>query len=75
MEPLMLRSCEHGPTLPRDLTADMALAQIGWLGHTGTVYSLDAPPNSTREPGGFGPLWICVGTWKDLGDGSWGIDD
>lgn len=31
--------------------------QVGWLGQTGRVYSLDERPQAT-ERGGFKPLWI-----------------
>lgn len=54
---------------------NMAMAQIGWRGQSRTIYPLDNPPTSTSEPGGFGPIYISVGTWTDLGDGHWGIDD
>jgi hypothetical protein len=51
------------------------IAQVGWLGATGTVYALDDQPLDGREPGSFSPLYIRVGTWEHLGDGHWGIKD
>lgn len=51
------------------------MRQIGWLGQTGAVYEFDDAPYDGREPGGFSPLYIQVGTWEDLGDGHWGIKD
>lgn len=70
-----LRIGDHGATYQRDMTCDMALAQIGWVGSSGYVYPLACGPNSSEEPGGFAPLLIQVGTWEDLGDGHWGIRD
>lgn len=70
-----LRLSEHGPTYPRDRSMNMAIAQIGWVGHTGTVYPLGAGPTGEQEPGGFSPLLIPTGTWEDLGEGRWGISD
>lgn len=50
------------------------MAQVGWLGHkAGGVYALADQPLDGREPGGFSPLYIQIGTWEDLGDGKWGI--
>lgn len=51
------------------------MAQVGWMGFTGNVYALDDQPFDAREPGGFGPLYIPVGTWEDLGDGHYAIKD
>jgi hypothetical protein len=70
-----LRQSEHGPTLPREQTKDFALAQIGWVGRTGTVYQLHHGPTSGQEPGGYAPLYISVGTWEDLGQERYGIHD
>lgn len=66
---------KHGETIPRERSMNIALAQIGWVGKTGTVYPFGQPPNRRNEPGGFAPLLISVGTWEDLGDGRWGISD
>lgn len=68
-----MRMHQHGPVLPSD--SNLAIAQVGWLGETGTVYELDDQPLDVREPGSFTPLYIAVGVWEDLGDGHFGIKD
>jgi hypothetical protein len=65
----------HGPTLPREQSTNMALAQIGWLGQTGGIYHLGAAPSKDQEPGGYSPLYLSVGVWEDLGEGHYGIKD
>jgi hypothetical protein len=63
-----------GPTLPRE--TNMVWRQIGWIGHRdGSVYSYDDHPMDSREPGGFSPLYVAIGTWEHLGDGKYGIKD
>lgn len=71
----MERLGEHGPTIPRQQSTNMALAQIGWVGQTGAVYPMGSAPTRDQEPGSYGPLLISVGVWEDLGDDSWGIRD
>lgn len=66
----VLSPASVGPTLPR--SPDRALRQIGWLGHSGVVYGYDEEP---REAGGFSPLYIQIGTWEDLGDGRYAVQD
>lgn len=39
--------------------ADLVLRQVGWIGQSKRVYTLDERPQST-EPGGFFPLWIIA---------------
>jgi hypothetical protein len=52
------------------------LAQVGWLGQTGGIYALDDAPYDSREPGGFAPLLIQIGTWeKDPESGAWFIHE
>lgn len=52
-----------------------AMAQVGWLGHAhGDVYALRDQPLDDREPGGFSPLYIQIGTWED-DDGKWVLRD
>jgi hypothetical protein len=72
---MTLSLSDHGPTIPREQSMNTAIAQIGWIGKTGTVYRLDQPPTSSSEPGGFAPLLISVGTWEHLGNEHWGIHD
>lgn len=69
----VLRSYVQAPNLPRD--NNLVMAQVGWLGQTGTVYALHDPPRVDREPGSYSPLYIAIGCWEDLGDGRWGIKD
>jgi hypothetical protein len=66
----VLDPAKSGRTLPRDSRAVMR--QIGWLGHTGAVYAMDADP-SRKEKGGYSPLYIQIGVWEYLGDGKYGI--
>ncbi|WP_280366153.1 hypothetical protein [Nocardia wallacei] len=66
---------QSGQTIPRDRSKDMVLQQIGWLGQTGTFYTLDAPPTREQEPGSFGPVYKQIGVWEHLGDGHFGIKD
>lgn len=40
-------------------SADIVLRQVGWIGQSKRVYSLDERPQDT-EPGGFFPLWIVA---------------
>lgn len=61
--------------LPRERSKDMTIAQVGWLGQSGSVYALDDPPRGGREPGSYSPLYIQIGTWEHLGDGRYGIND
>lgn len=66
---------DHGPAIDRTLSADMALAQIGWIGASGTVYPLGSGPSRAQEPGSFAPLYIQIGIWEDFGGGKYGISD
>jgi hypothetical protein len=60
-----LSSSKHAPVVP---SSDRpVIAQVGWLGATGTVYALDDQPLDGREPGAFSPLYIRVGTWENTG--------
>jgi len=69
----VLRRPKTFQTLDRQSTA--ALAQVGWTGQTGAVYNIDDAPYDDREPGGFAPLYIQVGTWVEYDDGVWRIED
>ena len=60
--------------VPREASERMVLRQAGWLGHSGRFYSLDEKPSQT-ERGGYGPVYINTGSWVDLGEGHWGIND
>jgi hypothetical protein len=51
------------------------MSQVGWLGHSGSVYALADEPRDRREPGGYSPLYIQIGVWEYLGDGKYGIKD
>ena len=62
-----------GYTLPA--TDRPAMRQVGWLGHSGSVYTLYDLPNNGRERGGYSPLYVRIGVWEDLGDGRFGIKD
>ncbi len=70
--PVLSQSIQ-GPRLPRD--DERVMAQVGWIGQTGEVYAPDDQPMDSREPGGFSPLWMAIGTWEHLGDGKYGIRD
>ena len=63
----------HAKPLPRD--ANPVMAQVGWLGASGTVYALGDSPSDGRERGSYSPIYIQIGTWEDLGDGRRGIKD
>jgi len=41
----------------KTVDGDQVWRQVGWLGQTGRVYSLDEKPWDT-EPGGYAKLWI-----------------
>lgn len=63
----------QAPPLKPD--ARPVMAQVGWLGHRGgATYALDDPPYDPREPGGFSPLYIQIGSWV-LIEGKWTIHD
>ena len=51
------------------------MSQLGWLGHSGSVYALADEPHDRRESGGYSPLYIQIGVWEYLGDGKYGIKD
>jgi hypothetical protein len=52
-----------------------AVKQVGWIGHTGRLYSLDEKPSKT-EPEGYAPLWQQIGVCRyDEDKGSWWIDE
>jgi hypothetical protein len=42
---------------------------------TGGVYALADPPRDPREPGGYAPLYLQVGTWVELEPGIWVVED
>lgn len=69
----VLDLAKQGLRLSHDSRAVMA--QVGWAGHTGSVYALDDEPRDRREPGGYTPLYIQIGIWEHLGDGRYGIKD
>lgn len=73
--PMTLRASDHGGVLPREITGNAALAQIGWLGFTGMIYELRDEPKDWREPGGYQPLYIQVGVWEELEPGAWSVRD
>jgi hypothetical protein len=50
------------------------MAQVGWLGQTGTVYQLH-PAGRINEPGGYAPIYIQIGTWIEQEPDVWVIDD
>ena len=65
-------SIQAPPIRPTELPV---MAQVGWLGHRdGSVYALADPPYDDREPGGFSPLYIRLGSWVNR-DGNWSIND
>lgn len=65
---------KQGPQLAHNSQAVMR--QIGWIGHTGSVYAYDDPPlDGKREPAGYFPLYIQIGTWQYMGDGRYSIKD
>lgn len=72
---MSLMMSRHHEVLPRSVDAQPAMAQVGWLGQTGTVYPLDAGPNRVQEPGGFAPLYLQVGVWKEIEDGTYAVFD
>jgi hypothetical protein len=75
---MVLNSWEHGPVLPRQQTTNAALAQIAWLGFSGTVYPYRKDwtgPGKTSEPGGFSPLYMQIGTWQEIEPNVWRIKD
>jgi hypothetical protein len=51
------------------------MSQVGWLGQTGTVYPLDGPSPSLSEPGSYQPIYIQIGTWREIEPGTWIIDE
>lgn len=59
------RMHESGPertvvqTHPDGSKVREVLRQIGWLGQTGALYSLDENPSAT-EPGSYSPLWVVA---------------
>lgn len=55
---------DHAPVLP--FGGRPAIAQVGWLGHSGEVYGLHDDP-SEHEKGGFSPLYIQLGIWEPIG--------
>jgi hypothetical protein len=63
----------HTGVLRRDHRA--AMAQVGWLGQTGCLYALADPPHDPREPGGYAPLYLQLGTWVELEPGVWVVED
>lgn len=71
--PTIVSLSKGGRTLPA--TDRPVMRQVGWLGQTGAVYELDDEPNDGREPGSYGPLYVQIGVWEDLGAGKWGIKD
>lgn len=65
-------SIQATPMRPTDYPV---MAQVGWLGdRDGAVYALADAPYDDREPGGFSPLYIQIGSWV-LVDGKWTIND
>lgn len=47
------------------------LTQVGWMGHRkGEIYALDDTPGQAREPGGYSPLYVCVGHYETDEDGN-----
>lgn len=62
------------PHLPRTMSKDRVLQQVGYLGASGTFYPNGAKV-SEHEPGGWSEMYISVGVWQDLGDGHYGIKD
>lgn len=69
----VLDMAKQGPRLAHNSKAVMS--QVGWLGHTGSVYALDDVPRDRREPAGYAPLYLQIGVWEHLGDGKYGIKD
>lgn len=69
----VLDMAKQGPRLGHNSRAVMA--QVGWLGHSGSVYALDDEPHDQRERGGYAPIYLQVGRWEYLGDGKYGIKD
>jgi len=40
--------------------------QVGWRGHTsGSFFSVDAPPNTYMERGGYSPVYEQIATWVE----------
>lgn len=70
----MLDRYHLGPTLAHNSSA--ALAQIGWVGASGTVYEFALPPEllDIAEPEGYEPLYVNVGHWTYRGHGRYVID-
>ena len=68
---MQLNPSKHHDVLPAAWRP--AIAQVGWLGHSGTVYDLETDPSKT-ERAGFMPLYIHIGSWKTE-DKSWIIKD
>lgn len=71
---MMLQASSNRP-IPRQSTQNAALGQVGWLGFTGMIYALDDEPRDFREPGGYSPLYIQIGTWEEIEPGKWSIKD
>jgi hypothetical protein len=69
----VLDLAKQGPHLAHNSRAVMS--QVGWLGHSGSVYALADEPRDLRERGGYSPLYIQIGVWEYLGDGKYGIKD
>jgi len=63
-----------GPTLGHNSSA--ALAQVGWVGASGTVYAFDQPAEvlELAEPSGYEPIYVAVGSWAYRGNGQYVVD-
>lgn len=73
---MKLSASKHSGAISRDKSQNMVLAQVGWLGFSGTVYPLtNADPGPTSEPGGFSPLYLQLGSWEEIEPGAWRIKD
>jgi len=71
--PVGLKLHEHGRVLPHDSRA--AMAQVGWLGASGTIYPLHKGPARGEEPASFTALYIQLGVWEEIEPGHWAIKD
>lgn len=60
---------EHG--VPMSPNSNAAMAQVGWLGWSGTVYGFDTPITEIHktEPASYAPLYMQIGTWAQTDDG------
>jgi len=62
---------------PMDQKSNAAMAQVGWLGETGTVYPLGTALSEIHktETASYRPLYIQVGTWEQTADGRWFVEE